>query len=164
MYNLDDVADVSLIEHLRALVAKDTALSAQLLAHIGEVDARKLYLAQGCASMFAYCLERLSFSEGEAYKRIHAARAARKFPLIFELVANGALHLSGVNVLGPELNEENHRELLEHASRKSKRAIEELVRARAPKPDVPAQIRKLPSPSAQMSVATHGVPCTEREN
>src|SRR5262245_58978925 len=90
MYNLDHVADAPLIDRLKALVAKDNAFSAQMLAHVGEVDARKLYLAQGCSSMFSYCVERLNFSEGEAYKRIHAARAARKFPFIFEMVASGA--------------------------------------------------------------------------
>src|SRR5690349_16775800 len=105
MYNLDSIADDSLIERLEGLVAKDSALLARLLAHIGEVDARRLYLQQGCSSMFTYCVERLNCSEGEAYKRIHAARAARKYPLIFDLVASGALHLSGVNVLAPELTE-----------------------------------------------------------
>src|SRR5262245_33148390 len=97
-------------------------------------------------------------SESEAYKRISAARTARKYPIIFELVARGALHLSGVNVLAPELTEVNHRELLDLASGKSKRAIEELVRARAPKPDVPPQIRKLPGPPVQLSVALQETP------
>lgn len=96
--------------------------------------------------MFTYCVERLNCSEGEAYRRIHAARAARKFPLIFELIASGTLHLSGVNVLAPELTQENHRALLDQARGRSKRAIEELVRARAPKPDAPPLIRKLPGP------------------
>src|ERR1043165_9956472 len=92
MYNLDSVADDSLIERLKGLVAKDCALLAQLLAHIGEVDARRLYLQHGCSSMFTYCVERLNCAEGESYERIHAARAARKYPLIFELIASGALH------------------------------------------------------------------------
>lgn len=146
MYDLNRLDDTSLLVQLKALASKDSALSAELLAHVGEVDARKLYLEHACSSMFTYCVERLNFSEGEAYKRIYAARAARKHPLIFELVASGALHVSGITVLAPELTDDNHRELLAQASFKSKRAIEELVRARAPKPDVPELIRKLPGP------------------
>src|SRR5262245_42046810 len=103
MYDLVEIADGSLIDRLKTLVSRDNRRLADLLAHIGEIDARKLYLGHGCASMFAYCVERLNFSEGGAYRRINASRAARKYPLIFERVATGALHLSGLNVLAPEL-------------------------------------------------------------
>ncbi|MFH0899433.1 MAG: hypothetical protein V2A73_02265, partial [Pseudomonadota bacterium] len=50
--------------------------------------------ASATSSIFAYCTERLHMSEGVAYHRIMAARAARRFPVIFELVAEGALHLA----------------------------------------------------------------------
>src|SRR5262245_29994630 len=146
MYDLDSVGDESMIERLKVLVAKDNNLTAQLHAHVGEVDARKLYVGHACSSMFVYCVEVLKFSEGEAYKRIHAARAARTYPVIFELIAKGELHLSGITVLAAHLTPENHRELLAQATGKTKRAIEELLAARAPKPDAPPMIRKLPPP------------------
>jgi 5-methylcytosine-specific restriction endonuclease McrA len=104
--------------------------------------------------LHAYCVDVLAFDDGAAYKRIHAARAARTFPVIFELVASGAIHLSGITVIAPHLTAENHHGLLERASRKTKRQIEELVAAIAPKPDVPPQIRKLPG-SAAPSLFTH---------
>lgn len=148
-YVLKDLDDAALLERLTVLVGEDNQLTAVLLAHVGEVDERKLYLARGCSSMFTYCLEVLKMSEGEAYKRIHAARAARAYPLIFELVASGGLHLSGVTLLASRLTAENHRQLLGLAAHKSKRAIEELLAAREPKPDVKVLIRKLPSPPAQ---------------
>ena len=50
-----------------------------------EIDRRRLYLGEGCASMFAYCTQVLHLSEGGAYNRIEAARAAREYPVILEL-------------------------------------------------------------------------------
>jgi hypothetical protein len=65
--------------------------------------------------------------------------------VIFDLVARGEMHLCGVTLLAPHLTEENHRDLLARASKKSKRALEDLVASIAPKPDVPGLIRKLPA-------------------
>jgi hypothetical protein len=55
-------------------------VEAELIAHLGEVDARRLYLEEGCSSMFVWCQRVLHFAEGVAYKRIQAARTARQFP------------------------------------------------------------------------------------
>src|SRR5882672_12866588 len=60
------------------LVRRGHAIEAELLASLGEVDARRLYLDEGFPSMFAYCQGALHFAESVAYKRIQAARAARK--------------------------------------------------------------------------------------
>ncbi len=73
-----------LLAQLHALVRRGNAVEAELLAHLGEVDARKLYLDEGCSSMFVYCQRVLRFAEGVAYKRIQAARAARRHPEIAE--------------------------------------------------------------------------------
>jgi 5-methylcytosine-specific restriction endonuclease McrA len=62
------------------LVKRDRILEAEFVSHLGEVEARRLHLEQGCSSMFDYCVKVLGLSEGVAYKRIGVARAARKFP------------------------------------------------------------------------------------
>jgi hypothetical protein len=147
---LDDVSrftDRELIATLRRLIRTDQALTAQLLVHLGEVDARGLYREHAYPSMFAYCVEKLCMSEAQAYLRIQAARLSRQFPRILQLVAQGALNLSGIKLLGPHLTADNHLALLEEARGKGKREVELLVAAIAPKPDVPNRIRKLPEPS-----------------
>src|SRR6059036_331434 len=98
-YSLSHLSDHTLLQDLAALVAQDRATTAALLAHLAEVDARKLYLPAAYPSMFAYCVHELRLSEDAAYKRIQAARAARRFPAIFELLANGRLHLSAVGLV-----------------------------------------------------------------
>jgi hypothetical protein len=138
------LSDRDLLRALRELVARDREVEADLLAHLGEVDARALYLEEGCTSMFAYCTEVLHFSEASAYHRIQAARAARAYPVLLERLRRGELHLSGVKLLAPHLTPENHVELLDHARHRTKRAIEALLADRAPKPDAPSLVRKLP--------------------
>jgi hypothetical protein len=95
--------------------------------------------------MYVYVTSVLGFCEAAALKRIHAARTAKKFPRVLEVLAAGQIHLTGIELLGPHLTEENQRELLTAASGKSKREIEAILAARAPKPDVPGRIRKLPA-------------------
>ncbi len=146
--SLRGLPDHALLAALRALASRDADLEADLLVHLGEVDARELYLGQSYPSLFAYCTEALHFSESIAYHRIAAARAARVFPRVLEAVRSGELHLSAVRLLAPHLTRENQGELLERARHKSKRAIEEMLADRAPKPDVPALVRRLPEPVA----------------
>jgi hypothetical protein len=64
---------------------------------------------------------------------------------VLQLLAQGALHLTAIKLLGPHLTADNHLQLLERASGKGKRDIELLVAAIAPKPDVPNRTRKLPA-------------------
>jgi hypothetical protein len=76
--DISRVADQELIVRVRRLVRGEQTLSARLLVHLGEVDARGLYREYAYASMFAYCVEELHMSEAEAYLRIHAARLGRQ--------------------------------------------------------------------------------------
>ena len=82
--------------------AADTRRSVvDLLMLLGEIDARRLYLGEGFASLFAYCTQTLHFSEHEAYHRIEAARAVRAFPIILDRLREGALTLTSVTLLRP---------------------------------------------------------------
>ena len=105
------VLDQALLADLSALVAADRQTTAALLAHIAEVDARQLYLPAACASMHVYCVRALHIAEEVAFKRIRAARAARRFPQIFAAIADGRLHVSGVVLLAPHLTDDNADEL-----------------------------------------------------
>src|SRR5437870_1414487 len=118
------------------------------LAHIAEVDARRLYVPAGFPSMFLYCVHELHFSEEAARKRSHAARAARRFPAIFSAVAEGRLHLSAVVTLAPHLTEDTADELLAAAAHKTRAEIELLLAQRCPRPDVPARLDAISSPSS----------------
>src|SRR6266536_6564768 len=99
-YSLSHLSDSVLLRDLAALVAHDRATTARLLAHLAEVDERRLYLPAAYPSMYAYCVGELRLCEQAAFKRIRAARTARQFPAVFPALAEGRLHLSGVVLLG----------------------------------------------------------------
>jgi hypothetical protein len=146
-FSLSTTPDHALLEGLTQLAASDAEMEAELLVHLGEVDARGLALARGFSSLHAYCVEVLHFSESAAFHRITAARAARRFPRVLQRIRSGELHLSGLRLLLPLLTEANCHELLDLARHQSKRAIEERLADRAPKPDAPALVRRLPEPA-----------------
>ena len=98
-FSLTDLTDGALLSGLKTNVARERDALADVLAHIAEVEARKLYVQAGYGSMHDYCVHELHFSKDAANKRIHAARASLKFPEILERVAEGALGLRVVNLL-----------------------------------------------------------------
>ncbi|MEE8556515.1 MAG: hypothetical protein V3T14_01365 [Myxococcota bacterium] len=139
------LGDDALLSAVEILVRRENHNTAELLAHLAEIDRRKLFLREACPSMFGYCTKTLGFSESAAYYRITAARIARKYPLVLEHIRDGSLHLSGVSLLAPHLTSENHVELLRAARRCTKREIEERLAARRPRPAAPSIVRRLPS-------------------
>jgi hypothetical protein len=143
-YVLTHLSDASLLSDLHALLARERTAAAAVLAHIAEVDARRLYLPAGFPSMFAYCVGQLRFSEDAAYKRIQAARTARQFPAIFTALAEGRLHLAAVCLLAPHLTPENADELLAEATHKTRSDIELLLAHRFPRTELLALVQAIP--------------------
>ena len=150
-------SDAELLNEVKRLTADERQATSRLIAALGELDARRLYLGEGCSSLFTYCTQVLHLSEHAAYLRIEAARAARKWPGILDLLAGGALHLTAIGLLAPHLTADNHERVLAAARHRTKREIEELVASLRPLPSVPSSVRKLP---AQQPAATIAVPVT----
>jgi hypothetical protein len=94
-YCLSAVRDDELMLELSALVRRGNDLTSDVLAHLAELDERGLHLDLGYPSLFAYCIEALGMSESAAGRRIAVARVCRKYPVAFERLATGDLHLSG---------------------------------------------------------------------
>ena len=105
--------------------------------------------------LFTYCTQVLHLSEHAAYGRIEAARAARKFPVVLDLLADGTVTLTTVTLLASHLTPANHVEVLNAARHRSKRDVEVMVAGLRPLPDVPATVKRLPTRPAV--VASVGV-------
>src|SRR5687768_1770814 len=147
---LKSIADDRLLEGVAVLAGRSNEITAELLAYLGEVEARGLHLGQACSSVFAFCVERLHMSESAAGKRITAARVARRFPVVLEMIERGEIHLTTVNMVAAHLTDENHAEVLARARHRSKREVEKLVAELAPRPDLPSRVLPLPRPAAQV--------------
>lgn len=144
-YALSHVSDQALLRDLSTLIDRDRRTTAELLAHLAEVDARRLYLPAGYPSMHAYCVGELKLSEDSANKRIRVARLAREYPRILDEIAEGRLNLSGVVVLGAALRPGRADEVLSAAVGRSRCEIEELVARLLPRTESMTIIESLPA-------------------
>ncbi len=141
----------ALLTEFASTLARDRGTTVELLIQMGEIEARKLYRGQACADMYAYCTDVLHMSESTAARRTRAARAARQFPVILPMVAEGKLHLSAVSLLAAHLKPDNAASLLAEATHKSKAEVELILACRFPRPDVPESVRALGNPNAAAS-------------
>jgi hypothetical protein len=158
-YELTHLSDEHLLRNLAALLARHRQTTVALLAHIAEVDRRRLYAPAGYPSMFAYCVSGLHLSEDAAAKRIHAARAARSYPALFTAMADGKIHLAAACLLAPHLNPDNVDELLAESIHRSKSELEQFLARRFPREDLPTRrpvIRALPA--SRETQTLRGVP------
>lgn len=147
--SLAALTDQQLLAEVRSLVRKECGATAALIASLGELDERRLYRAEGFPSLFTYCVHVLHLTEHGAYNRIEAARIARKWPVILQMIADGSVTITAVRMLSASLTDANHRELLAAATHKTKSELERLVAALRPQPPVPSTIRKLPAPKPE---------------
>jgi hypothetical protein len=141
------LSDEALLARMKALSGESRELTVELIAHLVEVARRGIHRAEGPGKLFGYLTSVLRFSEAAAWNRIQAARAVRRFPMILDLLAEGSVNLTTIRLLVPHLTKENHRSLLAEAMGKGKDDIKKMVARVAPRPDVPATIRKLPAPA-----------------
>ena len=158
---LSRLSNPDLVARLKSLTASERETTAQLVAHLAELDTRDIHLREGYPSLFVYCRDVLGLSEHEAYNRIDAARAARRFPVILDLLAEGAVHLTTVRLLGPHLTPDNYLGVLQSARGKRKAEVEEIVARLAPRPDVAPAVRKLPKPAPPPRVVPGEEACEE---
>jgi hypothetical protein len=131
-----------ILSAVTTLVGSHREITAKLVVYLGEIEERRLHLEAGYPSMFEFCLKELRLSEGEAFRRLLAARLGRRFPIVHSLLASGAVHLSALELLRERFTEENHFELLEAVSGMSKREVEAWLTAHFPKPDLPSRITR----------------------
>jgi hypothetical protein len=155
---LANLSDEELLSSLSAVCFETRRLLGRLLLHLIEVEARRLDLRSACSSLYDFCQRRLGMSESEAVRRIEAARLVRRFPTLLEHVERGEIHLTALLLLRHHFTGDNVEQLVAATTGKTKREIEELLAARAPKPDVLPTITPVPTPSHSPFPARVGVP------
>ena len=112
MYQLQKLKDKDLAQEISRLVKQENKVRVEILWYLSELNKRKLYLELGYNSLFAFCREKLKYSEGAAMRRIVAAKAIARFEQIGELLEQRKLSLSTVSLVANILTEENYQEIL----------------------------------------------------
>ena len=142
---MQGISDDELEASLSGLLGAGARVEARIVAHLAEVEARRLLLLAGYSSLYDFCRRRLGLSDYEAFIRIAAARVARKYPVVFGMLERRELHLTAICEVRDFLTAENHLELFGAVSGKTKLQIREVLAQRFPQADVPASLKKLPA-------------------
>lgn len=150
------LTDGDLLTAMPTLVARERDITASVVAALAELDARKLHRREGFSSLYVYCTQRLHLSEHAAYKRIAAAKAVRRFPVVLDRLRSGSVTLSSLDVLAPHLTSENHVALLDAADHKSRRAVERHIAALYPIPDPPTIVTPISADRYRLQVTLSG--------
>ena len=138
--------DDDLLMEVKRLATVEREATAALLRSLMELDARRLYLREGCSSLFTYCTQVLHLAEVPPTTASKPPAPPAGFPALLDALEEGALTLTSIRLLAPHLTADNCSELIAAARYKSKREIELLIAALNPRPAVPTVIRKLPAP------------------
>ena len=154
MTSLADLSNEELLAEASRLAMRERQATVALIRCLMEVDARRLYLPEGYASLFAFCTQALHLSEHAALGRIEVARAARRLPALLAHLEDGSVTVTNARMLAPQMTETNCHELLAAARHRSKREVEAIVARLRPQPDVPSAVRKLPTPHARENPST----------
>lgn len=130
---LNHINDKTLLNETKLLVDQEREILSRVLWHLKEIDQRKLYSAEGCASLFDYCVKRLKYSEGQASRRVSACRLLKELPELSSKIESGELNLTQLNQARNFFMEENitnksyKEEIISKLEGRSTREIEKIL-------------------------------------
>lgn len=122
--HISKLKDKELLSKFELLVKQEKEATAFVVAHLAEIDKRKLFAEAGYSSLFNYITQKYHYSQSAAYRRIQAARLSLRFPKIIEYLKDGRLNLITISLIEPYLKEENKEDILSRVFYKSTREVE----------------------------------------
>lgn len=152
-----------LLRELQELTARERQGLVRILTRLSELDRRDLVQRYGHASVYIFCLRRLGYCQGTAFRRTKAAAACRLFPELLDMLEAGRVHLTAVAMLAPYMTKANWRELIRDARGKTTRDLEKMIAVLAPGSKPPSErarvvavtshARSLPSSASPVTAA-----------
>src|SRR5215207_3885270 len=98
-----ELSNEDLLAEVSRLASRERQATVELIRCLMEVDARRLYLAEGYSSLFTFCTQALHLSEHAALGRIEVARAARRLPELLPRLEDGSITLTNARMLAPHV-------------------------------------------------------------
>ncbi len=158
---LTHLSDSEVLSCTVALIGERHRITAALVAHLAEIDERRLHLRASYSSLYDFCTNKLGMNPGPAYRHINGARLAQHFPVVLDHLRGGSLSLSGLELLRKHLTPDNYAELFAAAAGMSKSKIAKMLAARFPKPDVPDRIAPTNVEPLSLDLAEQSAPSRE---
>ncbi len=88
--------DPELLAATSNLVAKERAITTEILHAILEIETRRLHVQRGFSSLHEFVVKYLGYSDGAAHRRISAARLLKSVPELELCIAHGSMNLTTV--------------------------------------------------------------------
>ena len=129
---LHHLKDQELLQNCKSQVRLEKAATSKVLDYLNEIDKRRLWIQEGYSSLFDFCMRYLGYSEGEANRRIQAARLSQKVEEVKTLLEQGQISLSSLTLLSPVLTPNNAKELLPKVINQPTRYVEKIIREHFP--------------------------------
>ena len=130
--SLSGLSDRELLSRVKDLVARERAVTLEVLVQLIEVERRRLHVGLGYASMFDYCTRHLGYSSSSAARRIHTARCLRDYPEVYGMLERNEVNLVTISLVASILNETTVKDLLSKIRGKSQREVEAIASAYRP--------------------------------
>jgi hypothetical protein len=111
------LSDDALLARLETQALRERDATVELVAHLAELDGRRVHLGEGPGSVYGYCRDILGYSDDAAWNRAATAAAVRRYPIILGWLADGSLNITTVRILKSVLTPENHLAVLTEARR-----------------------------------------------
>jgi len=150
-YSREHQSDDAALPALDRLLRAEYPHEADVLSYVAVVDSRQLYRAAGYPSTPQFLIARWNVCRSSTFRRQRAARAARRFPILFEALADGRLNLTAVALLAKHFTAKNVDELIAVATRKTCEDVEQLIADRFPEKDVSFRLEAVAPPPSQPS-------------
>lgn len=135
-YSFSHLTGPEILREYSLAKAVGRASDALLLAFLGEIEARNLFLDAGYSSMYAFVASEFDFGDEATKKRIRLARAAHLYPQVLPMLSCGRLSPSSFLLLVPHLNQHNVDDLLSSAADKTRSELDRILSARFPRTEL----------------------------
>jgi len=127
MKDIESITNDELLSNLNFLSSNERSAIAEVVLYLHHLDKRELYRDAGFSSLFAYCREKLKYSEGATCRRITAARALSTSPEIYELLKKGEISLCTVSQVAKAMTEENKEQILKTVPGQTSRQVQKIL-------------------------------------
>jgi hypothetical protein len=171
--DIKKLSDQQLLANTDKLVSEERRITLEVLQHLREVEVRRLYIDLGFESMYKYCIQRLKYSEGEAQRRLSAARLLRELPEIESLIHSGDLNITNLsavqsfvraeNMADKPLSREEKLELIAAVENKSTRQVKQELIQQSHQPALLAEKFQMPSVSLTTALTKFETLMTEKD-
>ena len=134
MTNLKTLSNFELVQETKQSVRQETQATMAVLDRLREINSRKLYAEMGYSALHEFCVVELGYSDGAAFRRIHALKLCDDMPEAKQAILEGSLSLTNAANLenylskdAPELEAEQKLELLSAVQGATKAECERIL-------------------------------------